>query len=68
MQDMWKPYHEHSLDMLSLDAKDIALQTAAVLSGTHCDNGNIRFHKFIKGLEEVMIERSIPVRNPTSLL
>ena len=51
MQDMGNPYLEESQNLLSLDAKDIAHQTAAELIGIHLDNGMVRFQKFVKGLE-----------------
>ena len=51
MQYMGNPYHKEGRDLLSLDAKDIVHQTAAVLIGTHLVNGKIHFQKFMKGLE-----------------
>ena len=51
MKEMGNPFQEESMDLLTLDTKDIADRSAADMVGTHHERGKTRLEDFMKGLE-----------------
>ena len=48
---MGNPFAEESKDLLSLDTKDIAEPSAAILVATHLERGKVQFQSFMDKLK-----------------
>ena len=51
IKDMGNPFQEETMELLSLDTKDVAHPAAVELISTHLEKGRKRFQEHLKGLE-----------------
>ena len=63
LQDLGNPFHGDSVDLFSIDTKDVAHPSSVELVHSHLQKGQTQYQNFVKSLEDNSSSFYEPIRN-----